>query len=418
MAIEIIAARASTTSIAPKPYEPSNVLDSTDISHCLWVYASTIGELNAISILIDELVSQMKFSQLVILTDHPHYQESMSYIYPKAVIVDHGINGAHITSLINKYRPTLFLIAEIPSIMFDAPCRLSARIIYTCKSAGARICVVNGWIYNESTTCRIDAIEKKLLGSEVNTLVDDFFMQREEDTKILLSLGIKKKKITVTGNLKFDAVAIKPLDKEFREQISADASRPILTCGCVTNIEEQKIIIDAFRRFKLIRPESLLVIAPRHPERADRMNILKDILSDLRLNFIFRTEQTQAITLDTDVLVLDTLGELKKFYSIADICYVGVNHNILEPLSFSRPTLITDGWNPQYPSFPVYQALKNTQALKHTTQKNPETISELFKQLIEDRSDNRSRTIMTSIDSLQGSLDVHMRKLKAVNKEM
>jgi 3-deoxy-D-manno-octulosonic-acid transferase len=416
--IEAIASRAKKSSTTSIIYHPENSLTSTVSENCLWVYASTIGELNAISILIDELILQEQYSQLVILTDHPHYQKPMSHLYPKAVILDHGVNGSFVISQIKRYRPALFLIAEIPCVMFDAPCRLSARIIYACKSSGARISIVNGWIYNESASCRMDTIEEWLLGKDVNHLIDDFFMQREQNAKTLLELGIHPSKVSITGNLKFDAVDIQPFDRIFKAQISTNENRPIITCGCVTNIDEQEIIIDAFKRFKSIRPDCLLIIAPRHPERADRMKILKDILSDLQLNFIFRTEQSHELESNIDVLVLNTIGELKRFYAIADICYVGVNHNILEPLSFSRPTLITDGWNPQYPSFPVYQALKNTNAVKHTTQKNAESISQLFKQLIEDHSVDRSQTIMTAIGSLQGSLQNHMQRLKTVTKEV
>jgi 3-deoxy-D-manno-octulosonic-acid transferase len=57
------------------------------------------------------------------------------------------------------------------------------------------------------------------------------------------------------------------------------------------------------------------------------------------------------------VIVLDTMGELKDFYALATLTYVGPNHNVLEPLAFDKPVFVLPGWEPGYPSFPVYRLL-------------------------------------------------------------
>lgn len=402
--IEKLTTNTDVNSQARLLYVPDQQPTHIDESEYLWVYCSTIGELNAVSILIDALLKTDSYKQLVLLTDHPHYLEAMIKAYPSSIIVDHGVNGMAIENYIDTYSPALLLIAEIPSIMFDAPCRLSSRVLYYCKKASAQIVVINGWLYNESTSSRIDKVEKSFMGPEMDSLIDKFIMQNQENANKLVIEGINDEKIYIAGNLKFDAVKMTTANTNFKNEILISNSRKVITCGCVTNVDDQQLIVSAFKKIKTSEPNALLVLAPRHPEREDRMKILKSIISDHKLCFRLRSEQKTPLSSEIDILIIDTMGELKDFYSIADICYVGVNHNVLEPLSFAKPTLITDGWDPQYPSYPVYQALKDSGAVYHIQHHNSDVICDAFLSMMKNNQINE-RIIFDCINSLKGSLE-------------
>lgn len=327
----------------------------------LWVYTATIGELNAIAALIDAVLERYHYTSLIVLTGHEHYREAIQKRYPTSIVVLHGQSATGIDSIAEQYPPALLMIAEIPAIMFDAPCRLSFKVLFTCKAAGAIAVVVNGWLYHESPGCRIDRLEQSWFHTDYLLLIDHFFMQTSYGQRAIIQQGIDEKRISVTGNLKFDALSTV---SDIRQQQTSDnlrtqlniQSRPTIVCGCVTNISEQELIVSAFEQIKKDKEETLLILAPRHPENKDRMDQLEAILDRNNLNYQFRSSSS-SIDQNTDVLVLNTIGELRNFYAVGDVCYVGLNHNILEPLDFKKSVVVTPGWDQKYPSYPVYAKL-------------------------------------------------------------
>ncbi len=370
----------------------------------LWVYVSTIGELNAISNLLDHLLEYYVESQLVLLTDHPHYLEIYAKRYPEAVIINHGDTGKRIHKKIQKYPPFFFLIAEIPLTLFDAPCRLSFKVLYYAKLAGASIIAVNGWFYNENPTCTMDSIEKQLFDRNYLEIIDLYLIQQEIDTQKLITLGVKSEKIHVTGNLKFDNLASSSQPPLNRTEIIA-SNRPVMVSGCVTNISEQELILETFQKLKEKTPDLLLIMAPRHPENSDRMNILESMLTESGWKHCLRTEQTQPVDHEMDILILNTIGELSSFYSLGDICYVGLNHNLLEPLSFLKPIFVTPGWDERYPSFPVYSALKEKSLIHECKASSSEELSDTINEILNIEIKPDFCRSQEALSTLSGSLE-------------
>ena len=78
-------------------------------------------------------------------------------------------------------------------------------------------------------------------------------------------------------------------------------------------------MLDCYKKLKLDIPELLLAIAPRHPER---FAIVENLAKNTGLNIVTRTSQ-QSCTKETDIFLIDTLGELKLCYATADIAFIG-----------------------------------------------------------------------------------------------
>ena len=103
-----------------------------------------------------------------------------------------------------------------------------------------------------------------------------------------------------------------------------------------------------------------MILAPRHPEKADQLAIIEELLTTRNINHQFKSQIKSELKADTRILVLDTFGELKSYYACADISYIGRNHNILEPITFGKPVVILPGWDATYPSYPIYKmAIEN-----------------------------------------------------------
>src|SRR4029077_12292068 len=103
---------------------------------------------------------------------------------------------------------------------------------------------------------------------------------------------------------------------------------------------EDAAVLGAFAKIKSAMPGSLLVLAPRHPERFVEVERLARETG-------FVTAKRSELPIDAepraDVVILDTLVELAQLYQIATAVFVGGSledhggHNILEPAIFGKP---------------------------------------------------------------------------------
>ncbi len=337
-------------------------------SEIIWVFVSTIGELNLSSDFLKKLLTIRPKSQLVLISDHPHYRDAYLTQFPRAHFANINGRSTHFAELANRLPPTLFLIIEIPCRLSDAPCRLPFSALYFAKQKGAKIAVVNGWIYGQQPRCTIDNIEKKLLDQHYLKLIDLYLVQTSEIQNELINAGVAPKRISVSGNLKFDAMDTSEFDINHEKsppwlKAIRDDERPCIVAGCLSDIREQQTVLDAFCELLKNIPNALLIIVPRHPEFNDRMALLENFIQERNLSYNFKTRMDAPDISSLQVLVVDTIGELRGFYSISDITFVGVDHNILEPLSFRKPTTVVEGWHEGYPSFPVFSIFKEKNLL-------------------------------------------------------
>lgn len=335
----------------------------------LWVFVSTIGELNAVDPFLKRLLACHEHLQLVLLSDRPHYRDSYLGRHPKASVVIINGQSAEAEELAERYPPDLLVVAEIPCWPGDAPCRFPFAFLYRAKSCGARIAVVNGWLYHYPPSCRMDAIERRLFQRDYLAICDVIAVQTEDVRRSLVQAGARADRIGVAGNIKFDALPLgdwSPEKARSRTMLSSliASSRICIVCGCVTDLAEQSMVLEAFGELRARYPEALLILAPRHPEHVEQMENLRDLLATMQIPSMFRASHPDMPVPDQiAVLVLDTIGELRDFYAVATISHVGKDHNVLEPLGFSKPVTIRAGWDETYPSYPVYRRMLDAKCL-------------------------------------------------------
>jgi len=170
--------------------------------------------------------------------------------------------------------------------------------------------------------------------------IDTFLVQTDQDLQRLSRIGIPRRSLEVAGNLKAD-ILLPAIDAEqirgMRADFGMSSTHRIIVAGS-THQGEEATLLKAFREAKRRRPDLVMVIAPRHPERSREV---EEAAEAAGLKVMRRTEAGQRMT--WDVLILDTIGELAKFYAIADLAFVGgslVPHggqNLLEPAYYGKP---------------------------------------------------------------------------------
>jgi 3-deoxy-D-manno-octulosonic-acid transferase len=216
-----------------------------------------------------------------------------------------------------------------PELVVLAETEFWPNFLRIAHQSGARIAAVNARISDRSLPryLRLRAIWRRILQA-----ADLFLAQSEEDRRRLLAIGAAPDRVRVSGNLKFDIAP--PQETRFlagvRETLRGG---PVLVCGSTVEGEEP-LLLDAFRVVLARHPLTLLVLAPRHPER---FTAVGDLLASSGLKFWRRSQLRGGEALAGGVLLLDSVGELAAVYGLATVAFVGGSlvprggHNILEP---------------------------------------------------------------------------------------
>lgn len=196
-----------------------------------------------------------------------------------------------------------------------------------CRRRELPVVVVNGRIGDRSfSRLRRVAGVTRLLHRRARRLL----VQAEVDRDRLLALAVAPARVEVVGNLKFDAEPKTCPDALALGLGALAKGRPIVVAGS-TMVGEDEQVLTAWQQAGGA-DSSLLVVAPRHPERFDRVT---ESIEQQGIRVVRRSALRD--DLEADVVVLDSVGELAGVYALATIAFVGGSlvptggHNPIEP---------------------------------------------------------------------------------------
>ncbi len=225
-------------------------------------------------------------------------------------------------------KPRLFILAES---------EFWPNLLKTAREYTDGVLLINGRISTDSFKRfkRFKFLMKKVLSN-----IDFFLVQTEREKEGLEKIGISPEYIEVSGNLKSE-ISLPVLDKKSLQKLKKDLSIPetkrVILAGSTRKGEEEKLL-EAYAKAKEIRKDILLILAPRHLERAYEV---ERICKKFSFNVMKRTSVYQG--LQWDILILDSLGELAQFYALSDVSFIGGSlvpwggQNLLEPAFYSKP---------------------------------------------------------------------------------
>jgi len=171
-------------------------------------------------------------------------------------------------------------------------------------------------------------------------------MQSQEDARRVGMLGVEAAKIRVTGNLKFDQPMAKSATQQ-REELVRELEwiQPSATwVAGSTHPGEEDIILRVYSRLRQEFSDFCLILAPRNPQRFEEVFKLA---SQSGWQTLLRSQLPagEGRGARVDVLILDTIGELARFYSLGDFAFVGGSlvplggHNPLEAAQRGLPVV-------------------------------------------------------------------------------
>jgi 3-deoxy-D-manno-octulosonic-acid transferase len=301
----------------------------------IWIHAASVGEVLG-SLPIIEGIRQVSPKLPILLSTMTATGNDLAKERSPGVKditffpLDHPWVVRRVISLVN---PRAFLMAEteiwpnflrelgrrkIPVLLFNG--RISARSLQWYK--------------------RFRSLLKMPL-----TSISAFCMQSSLDAQRIIEIGANPERVTVTGNIKFDQ-SPPEVTREEKEvllrNLDLHPGQPIFIAGS-THRGEEGCMLNVFNRLSPEYPDLVFILAPRHLERLGEIEIM---LKRHKIPWKRKTKLGAAGRREkASVILLDTLGELARLYSIGTIIFVGGSlakvggHNILEPLFFKKPVL-------------------------------------------------------------------------------
>lgn len=294
-------------------------------------HAVSVGEVNAIKDLVFQYKNQHPDEDLVITTTTKTGQTLAKKVFTdcaKVITYFPYDFFFSIQSFLNTYKPEKIIVAETEIW----PC-----FITLAKKQGIKVYTVNGRISPHS----FDGYKKlKFFLSNVLNKYEKIFMQSKDDAERMINIGANQEKVEVMGNLKFDISQNLTEGEIQRYKNEFKSEKYRLFIAASTHKGEDEIVLYTFKTLKEKCPDAKLLLAPRHPQRYEEVITLLN-----RSSYKWGKRSTNSNFEENDIILLDTMGELAKIFSICHIAFIGGSfsntggHNPLEANIWNKPVL-------------------------------------------------------------------------------
>lgn len=275
--------------------------------HGIWFHSCSFGEAKAIKSLVDSLPQE---SLRMSTTTHTGFK----------VIEEYTKESCYL-----PFEPLLFGWLKPQKALVVMEAEFWYLLFALAQSRGAKTLLINARMSDRSFP------KYQKIGwfyREIFKHIDEVYAQTAKDKERLESLGAKN--VVVTGNIKL--AHLPAVTKKIKKPSG------LVVCGASTHEGEEVLILDAFAAFKKDHPEAVLLLVPRHPERFDKV---AKMMEDFAETYQVTTQRySQNEVLDSDMVLVDVLGELVNIYAISDIVILGGafepigGHNAAEAAQF------------------------------------------------------------------------------------
>ncbi|VVN86014.1 lipid IV(A) 3-deoxy-D-manno-octulosonic acid transferase [Pseudomonas fluorescens] len=300
----------------------------------IWVHAVSVGESIAAAPMIRGLLERYPQLPITVTCMTPTGSERIKALFANEPRIQHCYLPYDLpcaaARFLERVQPKLAVIMET---------ELWPNHIHQCAKRGIPVALANARLSQRSAKGygRFARLTQPML-SEMSW----FAVQTEAEAQRFLALGARPETVEVTGSIKFD-LSIDPQLLERAAQLRGQwqaAQRPVWIAAS-THEGEDEIVLAAHRQLLANHPDALLILVPRHPER---FNAVFELCRQQGFATV-RRSTAEPVSVNTSVLLGDTMGELLFLYALADSAFVGGSlvpnggHNLLEPAALAKPVL-------------------------------------------------------------------------------
>lgn len=297
----------------------------------VWLHAVSVGEVNAALPLIAALQEAYPGWPVLVTTTTPTGSQQLQSRLGRRVehcYLPYDLPGA-VRRFVQAWRPCLGVILETelwPNLYAAAGANGIPLILANARMSPRSARAYARWPQlTHETLARLTAVAA----------------QTAADGERLVALGLPRERLTVTGNLKFDAA---PADSTAGLDLRArlGTARPVWLAAS-THAGEEAAVLRAHRELRNRHSDAVLILAPRHPQRFAEVSAL------CRADGWSVARRSADAGEPCEVYLADTLGELPSLMAAADVVFVGGSlgtspsafggHNLIEPAACGKPSL-------------------------------------------------------------------------------
>ena len=301
--------------------------DRAPVSIDVWVHAVSLGEVMAVSPLVAALLA--KQLRVLITTMTPTGSQQVIKRFGSDVVhqyIPYDLPWA-LRRFFKKYKPRLGIIMET---------ELWPNLIDQAKRMELPLLLLNARLSDKAFKQyeKVAFIFKPVLNQ-----FTAIFAQSDEDATRFMALGASVSSVHMLGNMKFDVQTPMIHKQECTQLKNKWGNERTVIIAASTHDDEESQLLTHLNQLKAAIPHVLLLLVPRHPERFSavyQMSVLHGFKTGLR-------SEPSTIDVDSDVVIVDSLGELLHFYQLSDYAFVGGSlvpvggHNVLEPIAMQVP---------------------------------------------------------------------------------
>lgn len=314
---------------------PGTLLSRLQGTRPVWLHAVSVGEVAAASVLAELWDIRRPTLSLLISTVTGTGREVARRSIPQAAgVVYFPLDLPMIVhEVLAAVGPRLILLTET---------EIWPNFLRACAASKIPVVMINGRISPRSFRRYrlVQPFFRRVLQD-----IDLFCMQGAADAERIVALGASPERVRVVGNLKFDVTPRRDASafaERWRRELDIAAGQPVVVAGS-THAGEEEVLLRAFIRLRREFTNLVLILAPRHPER---LAGVESLITGNGLTAVRRSELAGGRGDATQIVLLDTVGELSALYAVASVTFVGGSliprggHNLLEPALHGRPVLI------------------------------------------------------------------------------
>ncbi len=295
----------------------------------VWLHGVSVGEVLLLSSLLERLQHELPQTRFVVSTTTDSGMQLARKLMPTVRLFYFPLDFSWaIHRALQALQPSMIVLGEL---------ELWPNLIDCAHRAGVPICVVNGRLSQRSERGyrRLSWITRSMF-SKLSLVT----AQSETYAERFRNCGTPAERIAVTGSVKFDNVTFEREAENVRrlgELVGVQPQQTIWIAGS-TQPPEEMAACEVFLELREGFPDLRLIVVPRHPDRFDEVH---DQLASTGVRLLRRSALTGPIqATEWDVLIVDTVGELKWWWGLADLALVGGSfgkrggQNMLEPAAY------------------------------------------------------------------------------------
>ncbi len=311
--------------------------ESSSIWPRVWIHAVSVGELNAVRGLIENWHKASPETTFVISTTTDTGFARAKNLFPDLIVVRYPLDlSRFVRRALNRICPRLIVLVEL-EVWYQFVTQAAKRKV--------PVTVINGRLSAKSIKWfdRIRPLSRRMFGA-----LRWVGAQDEEYADRFRQAGVPADQVEVMGSLKWDTAEVTDQlegTEELAKAMGIGRNRPVWVCGS-TGPGEEKVILQAYQTLHRRHPTLQLIIVPRKPERFDEV---AELIRQTGYQVIRRSESPDGTTrppVVKSVMLGDTMGELRKFYLLASVVFVGRSlaamggSDMMEAAALAKPIVV------------------------------------------------------------------------------